>query len=871
MVRVGANTRLRLKTPSGWLTACLAVVTLLFAVGEAAIAADRSSDQRFLAGLRQRRLFLLAESYCTGRLAEQDLPHSRRAELVIELSLTLSERAVNSAPSQREPLWQRARQVTEDFTRQHPQSPRLMLVRFQGALVPLIRGELTRQESQVAASGSQPVDDARSSLSTAIRLLKELQEDAEQELRRRNVPTRAEPAGDDPDQLTIHALSTLLDNVRYQLARAYRNQGQCYADDSPDWSNSLSLAAEMLGQLAKHDTSDPLAWKSRLEELVCYRLLADYPTAGAKLDAVTAEKPPPEIALRARAEQLHLALAIGDVPRAIGLLSAGRELDGVTSSELDFAILKTYLAAWQGASESNDNQKASQWQTKADEMVRLIQNRHGPYWTRRAQMLLSGYVRTLPGGDLNVWTQAAEDAYHGKRYDDALTAYDRARGLAQQQGDLDQAFKLAKAAADVERLRGRHQEAINRYRQLATATPGDPRAANAHLFAAYHAGQAAKSGTAGCLDQYVGLLMEHLEIWPAGETVDEVRWSLGRLREYQRDWPAAIEQYQAVSPDFRQYSEAVEAAIRCYPAYLDQCQAASQGAEQIAVSAADWLESLIFNPQQQLPQHWSPPARAAAVAAARIRLNYTKDGFGRAEFILTAALDAAVDAPDEWKSAARTLLVFSLAGQGLPDEAANVLRRISAAKPDDLLDMLKGISRIAADADPQVRSGLAKLALDAVDLARAGRSELSQSKQRDLRLIEARALADSGRVDDALKAYLQLAKAYPDDGQVQEAYASRLLAAGTDRSSQEAALAKWRELEKRSRPGTERWFRAKLSIALLHHLMGNDQQAERIINLVQLLHPEPKLGDREVTNEFLEMLDPETRSRFLDLLNRCGA
>lgn len=63
--------------------------------------AEGSSDQRFLAGLRERKLFELAVTYCQERLADPQLPNSRRAELTIELSLSLAEQAVNSAPDRR--------------------------------------------------------------------------------------------------------------------------------------------------------------------------------------------------------------------------------------------------------------------------------------------------------------------------------------------------------------------------------------------------------------------------------------------------------------------------------------------------------------------------------------------------------------------------------------------------------------------------------------------------------------------------------------------------------------------------------------------------------------------------------------------------
>ncbi|OHB83326.1 MAG: hypothetical protein A2V98_08155 [Planctomycetes bacterium RBG_16_64_12] len=168
-----------------------------------------------------------------------------------------------------------------------------------------------------------------------------------------------------------------------------------------------------------------------------------------------------------------------------------------------------------------------------------------------------------------------------------------------------------------------------------------------------------------------------------------------------------------------------------------------------------------------------------------------------------------------------------------------------------------------------MRAELAALELSAVELLRARREELSPSAQRSLDRIAAQALADVGRTDAALDAYDWLAKAYPDDGEIQEGYA-RLLLSRPDRASLEAALAKWREVERKSRQGSNRWFRAKYAVALVHDRSNHKEQAEKMIRLLAVLHPQPRLRDREATAQFAELLDPPMRAAFFELLDRCG-
>ena len=70
------------------------------------------------------------------------------------------------------------------------------------------------------------------------------------------------------------------------------------------------------------------------------------------------------------------------------------------------------------------------------------------------------------------------------------------------------------------------------------------------------------------------------------------------------------------------------------------------------------------------------------------------------------------------------------------------------------------------------------------------------------------------------------------------------------------ALAQWRRVEQRSPAASDRWFRAKYAIALLHYRLGNPQQAKKIIALLQVLHPE--LGGAQ------------RKPQFLALMQKCG-
>lgn len=829
----------------------LVAVILVVAFGMPSLADEATADQRFLAGLRERQLFELARTWCVERLQAPDLSQQRRSELTIALSLSLADWALNSPPEEREALWRASWQAAEDFLKRYPNAPGAVLVRFQAALGFLARGELARQEAEVVADNATLLEEARTWLREAIGALGDLDQRLADEVRRRSDPGGATPPAGPPHPFSSYQLASIGKNVKYELALALRNQGQSYPPESADRANSLTQAIALLEPLATLDPNHPLAWKSRVDEIVCHRLLGDFAAAGRNLDALVAADPPPDVLPRARAEKIRLALAENRLEDAIAVLAAGREADQCTSGDLDYARVETYLAAWRAAVAANDTAAAKQWQTQTSEMVRRIEQQHGPYWTRRAEMLLAGYVRSAgDAGDPAMQEHAAESSYRSGRIDDALAAYDRAAASARARGDSARAFDLGYVAATIEHQRSRHSEAMERYRRLAMEMPAQPKAAETHALAIYHASQLAKNSPEA-LVRYVELIEEHLRTWPQAASADGVRRRLGNLREHQQDWKGAIAAYRDISPADARRVEAVEAAVRCYEAWLARRRAAGERTEEIAGEAADWLESIVLGPDRRLPERYSPVAQTAVLAAARLLLNETQTGFTRAERLLSAAIAGATDAPAAWQTAARSLLVFALAGQGRHREASEALEQLSAGSPRELLALVRGLSRVAATARPEVKAGLANLRLAAIERLQVQGQQFSPDDQRSLDFARAQALNDAGRGREAAEALARLAGQYPRDGEIQEAYAQQMLG-GEDPASLEKALAKWREVEAKAPLASERWFRAKYEVAALHYRLGNREQTAKMIQLLEILHPD--LGGPELKRRFLDLL-----------------
>jgi hypothetical protein len=840
----------KLRSPAVW----LGIAAVLCALCLEGIAAGEDTDGRFVQGLRERQLFSLAESFCEKRLADAKLPLPERTDLVIHLSQTYVDHARALPPDQSDPLWAKSFAATDDFARQFPQSNWRIVVRAQGALVLLARGELWRQRAEVTSDAARLTTESQGYLRTAIKLLKGHGDELAQLLREHR---------ESPGEPTRSELISLERNLKSQLARAYRNQALCYPDESSDRDNALGQALELLRGLVGLGAGEPLAWQASLEEVTCLRLMKQYAKAERGLADLDGQRPPAPIVLRAQAERIRLHLAQGRLDDAVKQVQAGRRIESTTEPELDLAHLETYLAAWRVATRSQNKAEADAAQARAAEVVQTIDQEHAVYWARRAEGMLASVIADAGlAGNLAVLVRAAQGYHRGKQYADAVRTYDEAARLARQQKQLDKAFDFAYTAATIEHEQQRHGEAQSRFRQLALDQPKHAKAAEAHLLAVFNAGQAARQRRPVNLDEYTSLLREHLQTWPKETAANHARFQLGQCYELQRRWADAIDIYRGIAVDHERFAQAVPAVARSYDALLAELRAESKSTHKLADEAATYFEGLVLRGEPpRLPERWSPTERSAALAACRLRLDHLPGDaqknaavFRGAERVLSAALDGQPAPPADWKPAAQSLLLVALAGQGQYARAADLMKDIASAPAVVLFAVLQRLADLSRSVGDEDRRAMGKLQAQAAEALSRRRAELDDGSRKRLERLAASAVAASGDAKTAAEMFAKLAAAYPKDGDIQEAYALALLQLG-DRAALEASLSKWREIQRNSRPATPRWFRAEYHVALVYFRLGDRRRAAEIIKATQVLYPE--LGG------------PELKARFTELRKQC--
>lgn len=804
-------------------------------------AAGEPTDERFLDGLRQRRLYELAEKFCDDRLADAKLDDARRADLTVELVRTLSDHALDAGGEAAAGLWQRATQVVAEFAAQRRQYPRLMLVRLQGALARAAEGESLRL-AQAGGGETEGLAPARDILRKAIADFEQLEREVAAQL------SQTGQAGAPERGLNTPELQSLLANLQYQRAQTLLSQAQCYPVGSADRTNALSRAGEALELVARQKTRTALVWSAALAELARLRLLGEYSAAERQLEQLAGSQPPEAFAGRLQAERIRLALARERLDDA--LAEAGAAANATRGLEVELARLETLLAAWQRATTQRQDEEAAEWQRRAVAQAAEISNNYGGQWMRRAEGLVAGAL-TSSGVRQSSATLAftAAGFYRSGQFDKALATFDQTARTARDENQAERAFDALYSAATIEKERQNYREASNRYRQLAIGAPQNPRAAAVHLLAAYCAAQLAQLEQPPKLDEYKNLLREHVATWPQNETASQAYSWLGRLAENRGDWNEAIETLAHVKASDPQYVEAAAAIGRCYEARLAAAHHGGEDGRRLADEALGTLER-IANRARDRGAKPDAATRAATLAAARIWLTEIPTGALPAERLLQDALQADVSAPAEWKTTAKRWLVPALVMQGKGGQADQLLDSLSASPGEALatLETLATVRRRHAGDDAGRKLAEVELKLENQLLDR--RAELDSETLRSVQRRRALTLAETGRRQPGLEALQALAEEFPRDGQMHEDLATLLM--DGNEADIRAALVKWTQVAQKSRPGTPRFFRAYYGLAATQLKLG--QRSEAVATVQAVAAKFPQLGGPELKPRFEQLL-----------------
>jgi tetratricopeptide (TPR) repeat protein len=826
------------------------MVLLLSIVLSGQVCAVPGEEAQLLSGLRERGLFEIAEYHCRNQLGREDLTPRERMQWTVQMVRTMAQEALNLPADQRAVVWSRAVNTATQYVIVHTAQTKSFTipVATQAALVLAKQGEFLRLEAVVARDPASEMQGARDKLRVAAKELNDLLQEVDVQL------TMAANTTTD-EALSQQELISIKQRLSFYLGSVYRNQAVTYPSGSGDRIAAMQRAISALKQpLSQLAAEDGLVVDIQLGLIGCHRELSQWTAATGLLEKLQNTTLEPSLQLRVRSEQVRMLLAQQELQKCTLLLEGPRSVSGVTSPELDLARLDTYIGLWQQASDEKNEERRKHWEQLTVAAVAAIEQEHGEYWGRRAELRLLEHAgnRGAPS-NLDVLERTADELYRKENFIEAVNAYDQAADLALAGGFDEVALKLSYKAALVVQQQGDVDEFINRLVTLALRLRKQPTAATIHMLAVRNIAAVMKDDPQRQL-QFRQLLEEHLQFFTAGTTVDQARVWLGALVQRESKWDEALALYVQVAPTHPQFLDVLQQLQLCW----DQKWAAYDAAELAQqphplTPVIDYCKSFMTTDEGQWLKLWDPVSRQAALVYSRFALRLPQPKYDEIGTILTLASVGDTKPDGKWLSAANTIRIVALVAQGRGEQASELVQELSESSPQRWLEMLQQLAAIAETAPANVQQQIAQLQLKTISELQGKLGEVNVEYRVQWDLLHANASIMLGHAKSGYALYAKIAGRNLKRGDIQQRYAEALLLSNDEVRLREA-LVQWRRVLVGHRPRTDQWYAAKFALAETYIRLGEREEAHQRI---RYLKATSGLGNAAWTKKFQELLNRE--------------
>ena len=855
--------------------------------GTSAIAAPQEKaaahEQTFLAALRARQMFQLAEIHCMRQLDRPELTPAERSVFLLEYSRTLALHANRATGDEQADLWDRADEVLRSALVDSPEIPQRAYLMAQRAFVMANRAK--SQRLQRAIDSRIPRESIRTLVTTAVNELKLLQ----------NEYQNSKQA--DLKDLTSAEKRQLRKGLDFMLAEMLVENAQTWSPEDPDFAELLLAANRILQTLATRPSTTEIAWRARILQAATERMRDDVAMAKRLLKNIVEDDPPAEFLQQAVAEQMRCALQ-QDKPGAAATLAVElrkQHKNLSPSAEVLFLKLRAVNGLREQAFDLKDQPLVEKLAKQRSSVVNELELRHGGYWTVRAKTFLKlAAESTSFGPDVAKLIARAREDFAVGNYSGAIQGYQQAAQRTRETGRNELASEFAFTGASIALEQKDYAAAAQAFKKLSSTWPDSPRAERSHLLWAWCLGRIYFARrTAANRKNYTAALEQHRVKFSDRDSVHEANWLLAEFQEQRLQYTQAVTFYESIPTTHTRGIEAQLGIVRCY-------QRISERLSTINLSAA----------QRSL---WESRAYKAALAAyravldldataldkarvqnglAEILLRQTAPEFETVEKLLVATLNLydnelkkpAPVTPDEqarrerertqWQIISKDiprLQILSAAGSGNFSLARKSLDALisqikdsgkSSGKNSDTRDLQASVSvwlnpllRLSTSnaADNQSSSNnmsapLVALKLRALDaIIKLPANSNSATWLNELKAHRVTLMAQSGRVFEAIEEYENRLNSNPKDVTALQDYAQLLeTAGGTQRISTARQL--WQRVEKLSPPGSAEWCRARLEIARLSLQIGQSEACLKLIRVTRLLYP--TLGNAQIARQY---------------------
>lgn len=802
----------------------------------AKVAQKRNDDTALLTGLRQRRLFESAEFYCKDQLAKPNLDATTQATLVIELMKTQTAQAIFSPVSQRASVWETTQKTSEDFLANNQDHPRRFLIEVQSALSRISRAKLLAQEIAADIAGAQAKSIALDSLSQSQNQLRRLQKEITEQ-----IPKQLKRKLND-DELTSEQLLTLNNNIRFQLAVCNLNRAQLYEPN--DRLNRVDALTEVMERLieVQRETSlgQPLWWETKLGMVECFRLMGKTQEAYDALADLPTKDIPIDTANSLLEQKVRLAVAMQNAKFSQRVMKEVQKKQS-SPAQLDLAIVE--LAISQSRTAQSDKLK-EEWISFAAARASQIEKSHGPYWARRANLVLINSVGNPNGtpnttnppvgsgtAGLDLLIRIADEAFRKQQFDDALRGYDQATQKAISLGANDQALQMDIRASQIFEKQSKFELAATRLIDAAKRDPKIKLAAAAHHRGCWNYSRLLAANKPKRTSQYRGYLDQHLKTWPNEPSSDQVRIWLGGQLQNQKQWMQAIDTYLDVSNTSPHLGSAIAQLHWCAKMILREQSSVGQS----TYKTVNALIGKLDKKQKTLAE--SDPAWMK-IFLTRVELDLI---FGSKKLNpkLSESLSV-IEASDDAALSKRALAIHVVSiSLESPEQSKRLLDQIK--EDETALDVcdrcLSAVITQSANGNNEQLNTLRSLRLTTIDFAlRIPETEASKKTRTSWLFRKSKTLLGLSRHVEAVSVLESLEQKYPRSAAVKIELA-RALTNAMAKSDPDKPLAKWRSIAGRVKSHTPNWFEAKYNVAELLLGSGKKDDAAKLLKFIKAIPP----------------------------------
>jgi TolA-binding protein len=836
--------------------ACLLLVCNVSRADERTLA---EAQAQYFRELRRRGLFQLAERFCTERLSHGGLSSTARTDLTIELSKTFVEHAEFVGGSEQDELWSRSDTVLAELLKSDPDNPRRLLVEVQQSLTRAAIGHSRQLIASLDPHDAASRKRATETLQAAINGLRTAETEISARSRKKST-SRTPAAG----EIRLYELRPLLGNVRCRLAAAQIDLAQLLPAGSADQRSLATEAQKVLKTISEAEDGE-LIWQARMAFVECSRILADYPKTLREITAFEKLEPPAEFADRLLAERVRVLTSQREFGAAALLIEEREKDPRPVTGELQSLVIELAIANWRTAKKGAGAQIPPRVMQSLEARVARLRRDVGGYWMLRSDLLLR-QVRDVQelGPELAELAAQAQAAFNAGESDQAIGLYGKAQAAAGSAGRDDLAFQFGFTRASIEIKTQSWDAAAADLIDIAEKYPKDPKAAQAHLLAAYALGKAyADQPTDERRNEFTRFLAAHREQYPDDPTIHEANWMLAELEERRGQSEAALDAYRLIPLDHKRGPAAQLATARCFEQILDHQRERGEPTSPWEDEAVATLQKMLSSPTDSRAPLTVQQAEIA-LRLARILLHRNPPQFELADRWLARIVEEPNPVPEKeladtadanagfapLKAAARQLQVISLAGQGKFQPARKLLRQLSVADPAALLRILDGLTPLRSDERRDPFRDLGELQLEVALQLNDRRAELSKADQRRLDECLAQGFFATGQSQRGFEIYESLLRKSPRDRELLLAYARWLARCGSSECLTQA-VAVWRKLEGLHEPGTRDWYPMRYELCKALLAAGQPAEARKLLQVTRLVFQKP--ADEGLQKRFADL------------------